>query len=40
MAALAGRTFGPCGEGFLRLSYANSAENIRAAVEAIRAQLS
>jgi aspartate aminotransferase len=40
VAALAGRTFGPCGEGFLRLSYANSAENIRAAVEAIRAQLS
>jgi aspartate aminotransferase len=40
VAALAGSTFGPCGEGFLRLSYANSAENIRAAVEAIRAQLS
>ena len=40
VAALAGSTFGPCGEGFLRFSYANSAENIRAAVEAIRAQLS
>ena len=39
VAALAGTAFGPYGEGFLRFSYPNSAENIRAAVEAIRAQL-
>jgi aspartate aminotransferase len=37
---LAGTAFGPYGEGFLRFSYANSVENIRAALEAIRAQLS
>jgi aspartate aminotransferase len=36
VAALAGTAFGPAGEGFLRLSYANSVENIRAALEAIR----
>ena len=35
-----GTAFGPYGEGFLRFSYANSVENIRAALEAIRAQLS
>jgi aspartate aminotransferase len=40
VAALAGTAFGPYGEGFLRFSYANSVENIRAALEAIRAQLS
>jgi aspartate/methionine/tyrosine aminotransferase len=39
VAALAGTAFGPWGEGFLRLSYANSAENLRAAIEAIRTQL-
>jgi aspartate/methionine/tyrosine aminotransferase len=39
VAALAGTAFGPCGEGFLRFSYANSVENIRLALEAIRAQL-
>ena len=38
--ARAGTAFGPYGEGFLRFSYANSVENIRAALEAIRAQLS
>jgi aspartate aminotransferase len=39
VAALAGTAFGPCGEGFIRFSYANSVENIKAALEAIRAQL-
>ena len=39
VAALGGTAFGPCGEGFLRFSYANSVENIKAALEAIRAQL-
>ena len=36
MAALAGTAFGPWGEGFLRLSYANSVPNIEAALDAIR----
>ena len=40
VAALSGAAFGACGEGFLRFSYANSVENIRLALEAIRAQLS
>jgi aspartate aminotransferase len=40
VAALGGTAFGPYGEGYLRFSYANSVENIRAALEAIRAQLS
>ena len=40
VAALSGTAFGPCGEGFLRFSYANSVENIRLAIEAIRGQLS
>ncbi len=39
VAALGGTAFGPCGEGYLRFSYANSVENIRAALESIRAQL-
>jgi aspartate aminotransferase len=39
VAALAGTAFGPYGEGFVRFSYANSVENIKAALEAIRAQL-
>ncbi len=39
VAALAGTAFGSCGEGFLRLSYANSVENIQAALDAIRALL-
>ncbi len=39
MAALAGTAFGRYGEGFLRFSYANSVENIQAALEAIRASL-
>jgi aspartate aminotransferase len=36
VAALAGTAFGPYGEGFLRLSYANSVPNIQAALEAIK----
>ncbi len=39
VAALAGTAFGPCGEGFLRFSYANSVENIQAALAAIRSHL-
>ena len=38
VAALSGTAFGPWGEGFLRFSYANSVENIRLALDAIRAQ--
>jgi aspartate/methionine/tyrosine aminotransferase len=40
VALLPGTAFGPYGEGFLRLSYANSAGNLRLALDAIRAQLS
>jgi aspartate aminotransferase len=39
VAALAGTAFGPCGEGFLRFSYANSITNIAAALEAVRQHL-
>jgi len=39
VAALAGSSFGSYGEGFLRFSYANSVENIKLALEAVRAQL-
>ena len=39
VAALSGTAFGQYGEGFLRVLYANSVENIRLALEAIRAQL-
>jgi aspartate/methionine/tyrosine aminotransferase len=39
VAALSGTAFGSYGEGFLRFSYANSVENIRLALDAIRAQL-
>jgi len=39
VAALAGTAFGRYGEGFLRFSYANSVENILAALEAVRANL-
>jgi aspartate/methionine/tyrosine aminotransferase len=35
VAALPGTSFGSYGEGYLRLSYANSAENLRAAAAAI-----
>jgi aspartate/methionine/tyrosine aminotransferase len=36
VAALPGTAFGSYGEGYLRLSYANSADNLRAALAAIR----
>jgi aspartate aminotransferase len=36
VAALSGAAFGSWGEGFLRLSYANSVANIQAALEAIK----
>jgi aspartate/methionine/tyrosine aminotransferase len=36
VAALSGTAFGAYGEGFLRLSYANSYENLMEAVERIR----
>jgi aspartate aminotransferase len=39
VASLWGSAFGPGGEGYLRFSYANSVENIRAALEAIEAAL-
>ena len=32
-------SFGACGEGYLRLSYANSYENIERALERIKAAL-
>jgi aspartate aminotransferase len=35
VACLAGTAFGPWGEGYLRLSYANSVDNIRRALAAI-----
>jgi aspartate aminotransferase len=37
VAALAGTSFGKHGEGYLRLSYANSEENLRKALERIEA---
>jgi aspartate aminotransferase len=40
VAALPGTAFGPWGEGFLRLSYANSIPNIRIALDAIKSLLS
>jgi len=36
VAALSGTAFGPWGEGFLRLSYANAVANIQAALDAIK----
>jgi aspartate aminotransferase len=39
VAALSGTAFGRYGEGYLRFSYANSVENIRAALDAIGATL-
>ncbi len=36
VAVLSGTAFGPAGEGYLRLSYANSLENIRKALDRIR----
>ena len=37
MAALSGTAFGSYGEGYLRLSYANSEENLTKALERIAA---
>ncbi len=39
VACLSGTAFGRYGEGYLRLSYANSVDNIRGALEAIEASL-
>ncbi|HZR48672.1 MAG TPA: pyridoxal phosphate-dependent aminotransferase [Streptosporangiaceae bacterium] len=39
VAALSGTAFGRYGEGYLRFSYANSVENIQAALDAIRSLL-
>jgi aspartate aminotransferase len=39
VACLNGASFGACGDGFLRLSYANSYENLMEAVERIRKTL-
>jgi aspartate aminotransferase len=39
VAALGGTAFGPYGEGYLRLSYANSVENLQLALDAFRGQL-
>lgn len=39
VATVSGTSFGAMGEGFVRFSYANSAENIRAAMQAARAAL-
>jgi aspartate/methionine/tyrosine aminotransferase len=39
VAVLGGSTFGPYGKGYLRLSYANSEENIREALERLRKAL-
>jgi aspartate/methionine/tyrosine aminotransferase len=36
VACLAGTAFGAWGEGFLRLSYANSVANIEAALDAMK----
>ena len=36
VACLSGASFGACGEGFVRFSYANSIENIERALERIR----
>ncbi|MEK9752542.1 MAG: pyridoxal phosphate-dependent aminotransferase [Rhodospirillaceae bacterium] len=40
VATIAGTSFGVHGEGYIRFSYANSTENIEAAIERIRATLS
>jgi aspartate aminotransferase len=39
VACLAGTAFGSSGEAYLRFSYANSVENIQAALDAVRATL-
>jgi aspartate aminotransferase len=40
VACISGPQFGPAGEGYIRFSYANSLENIKAALEMMRAFLS
>lgn len=40
VACLPGTAFGAAGEGYLRLSYANSVDNIRTALDAIRSVVS
>jgi aminotransferase len=37
VACVPGSAFGPCGEGFIRLSYATSMAQIKAAVQRIDA---
>ena len=39
MACLAGTSFGDFGEGYMRFSYANSAENIREGLRRVREHL-
>lgn len=39
VAVLSGTAFGEYGDGYLRLSYANSLENIQEAIEAMRGLL-
>ena len=39
VATVAGTSFGAFGEGYVRFSYANSADNIREAMKRIRAVL-
>jgi len=39
VAIISGTAFGAFGEGFLRVSYANTVENIQAGVEALRSLL-
>jgi aspartate/methionine/tyrosine aminotransferase len=39
VALLPGSSFGEYGEGYLRLSYANSIENIRKGIQQIKAVL-
>ena len=39
VACLSGRSFGALGEGYVRFSYANSVENIRAGLARIRESL-
>jgi aspartate/methionine/tyrosine aminotransferase len=40
VACLSGTSFGACGEGYLRFSYANSLENIQTALSSMREFLS
>jgi aminotransferase len=40
VAIVPGSAFGPCGEGFARISYAASLENIREAMQRLKAFMS